>query len=576
MKTLLTFIRPYKWLCLLTILMTLLDVGGALYIPTLTAEMINIGVSSRDMQLVLQKGVLMLIAALAAGGGTLAGSWLCANISSRMGRDIRNALYDKTLTFSGTDFESFGAGSMITRTLNDINIIQMAFVWTIQMILPVPIMCIMGSIMALRIDRRMGLMLIGITALVLICSLFITTRAAAIFNRLQGFLDRINVVLRENITGVRVIRAFNKERHEEQRMRKTFEDYAESSIRANRLFAGLESLAMLMINLCIVGILWQGADRVGAGYMEIGDITALTEYAIMILFYVVMSQMVIMMLPRAVICLQRVDAVLQHRPEITDGTAAAVPGRQEEICRFTDVSFRFADADEATLQGLDFACRRGETTAIIGSTGSGKSTIINLLLRFHEATSGCISFGGQDIRNIPQQELRQRIAYVPQKAWLFSGTIAENLRYGCPDATDEQLRQALDTAQADFVYRLPGGLSAPVSQGGANLSGGQKQRLAIARALLRRDADLFIFDDSFSALDFRTEAALRRALPACTRDAAVLIIGQRINSIRHAAQIIVLDDGRITGIGTHSELLHTCPIYHEIAESQAKGGAIDD
>ncbi len=573
MKTLLKFLRPYKWLCLLTLLVTLLDVGGALYIPTLTAEMINIGVGSRDMQLILQKGELMLVAALAAGGGTLAGSWLCANISSRLGRDMRNALYDKTLTFSATDFEQFGAGSMITRTLNDINVIQQAFVWTIQMVLPVPVMCIMGSAMALAIDRSIGMLLIGITVLVLIAALFITKRAAAIFSRLQSFLDRINVVLRENITGVRVIRAFNKERHEEQRMRKSFEDYAESSIRANRLFVGLESLAMLAINLCIVAILWQGADRVGAGFMEIGDITALTEYAILILFYVIMSQMVVILLPRAGICLHRIEEVLEHRPEIADGgTVPQAAG--DEVCRFESAAFRFADADEATLQGLDFACRRGETTAIIGSTGSGKSTIANLLLRFHDVTEGRVLFGGQDVRSIPQQELRRRIAYVPQKAWLFSGSVADNLRYGKPDAADDELWQTLSTAQADFVRELPGGLAAPVAQGGTNLSGGQKQRLAIARALLKQ-ADLFIFDDSFSALDFRTEAALRRALNDRMQNAAMLIIAQRINSIRHAEQIIVLDDGRVAGIGRHEELLRTCPIYREIAESQAKGGAVD-
>lgn len=584
MKTFLTFLTPYKWLCLLTILVTLFDVGGALFIPTLTAEMINIGVSTQNMDLILQKSALMLAAALIAGLATLAGSWLCAKISSQIGRDIRNALYDKTLNFSTADFERFGTGSMITRTLNDINIIQIAFVWTIQMVLPVPIICILGSIMALRIDRHMGMMLIGVMILVLLAALFITKKAAVIFNSLQKFLDRINIVLRENITGVRVIRAFNKERSEEDRMRKAFEDYAISSIRANRLFAGLESLAMVMINCCIVAILWQGADRVGAGYMEIGDITALTEYAILILFYVVMSQMVVMMLPRAIVCIRRINEVLEHQPEITDSLPDPNTNPKydpnsdpkSEVCRFQNVDFRYKNADEATLENLDFSCKTGETTAIIGSTGSGKSTIINLLLRFHDPSSGTITLHNRDIRNIPQQELRRRIAYVPQKSWLFSGNIAENLRYGAPDATDAELWQALDIAQAQFVRELPLGLASPVSQGGSNLSGGQKQRLAIARALLRKDADIFIFDDSFSALDFRTEAALRHALAEYTQNAAVIIIGQRINSIRHADQIIVLDDGRITGIGHHHDLLQTCPIYREIAESQAKGGAIND
>lgn len=573
MRTLLQFLKPYKALCFFTLLVMVLDVAGTLYIPTLVADMINIGIGSGNMDYVIQKGVAMLVVALLSGAGTLLGSFLCARLSARLGRDLRNALYDKSLVFSAYDFEQFGTGSMITRTLNDVNVVQQAFVWSIQMILPVPAMCMIGVIMACSIDAYMGILLIIVTAVVLIGAVFITRKASLIFEKLQNFLDRINVVLRENITGVRVIRAFNKEDYEEQRMRRSFEDYAESSIKANRLFFGLESLAFFVMNICIVGILWLGGNRIGAGRMEIGDITALTEYAILILFYVIMAQMVIILLPRAKVCMGRINDVLSHNPEITDGTENANIKPLSEVCRFQTVDFRFADADEATLQGLNFSLRRGETTAIIGSTGSGKSTIAKLLLRFHDVSQGKITLNGEDIRNITQEELRQRIAYVPQKAWLFSGTIADNLRYGNENATEEEMLHALSIAQAGFVDELPDGLYSRVAQGGTNFSGGQKQRLAIARALMKK-ADLYIFDDSFSALDFKTDAALRHALSREVKDSAVLIVAQRVNTIVNAEQIIVLEDGKTVGIGSHKKLLETCPIYLEIAKSQAKGGEL--
>lgn len=573
MKMILKFLKPYRLWCAITLAVMLLDVVGALFIPTLTAGMINEGVGNRSISVIAEKGALMFLVTVLSGAGTVFGSYLCAVLSAKIGRDMRNALYEKTLGFSDHDFEKFGTGSMIARTQNDVNIVQQAFVWSIQMVLPVPIMCVMGVIMAFSIDKAMGMLLVGITLLVIVCAVFITRKAAVIFGSLQKFLDRINVVLRENITGVRVLRAFNKEQYEEKRMRRSFEDYALSAIKANRLFAGLESLAILVMNLCIVAILWIGGNRIGQGFMKIGDITALTEYAILILFYVIMAQMVIILLPRAKICLERIDAVLSHSPEIYDGS-----GKMEEVkdtvCAFQNVDFRFEDADEATLGNISFSCKKGETTAIIGSTGSGKSTIAKLLLRFHDIQKGAIVFGGIDIRKIQQKDLRKEIAYVPQKAWLFSGAIADNLRFGNEQATETEMEKALKTAQADFVFSLPQGLNTFVAQGGTNFSGGQRQRLAIARALIRK-ADLYIFDDSFSALDFQTDAALRKALSKEIQDAAVLIIAQRVNTIVNAHQIIVLEDGKIAGLGTHKELMEQCSIYREIAESQMKGGKTD-
>ncbi|MGI6009952.1 MAG: ABC transporter ATP-binding protein [Ruminococcus sp.] len=572
MKLILHFLKPYKRLCLFTLVTMILDVAGGLLIPTITAGMINTGVAGGDLNQIIQDGIFMLAVALLTSAGALAGSWCCASLSAKMGRDIRNRLYEHSLAFSSHDFGEFGTGSMITRTLNDINIIQQSFVWCIQMVLPVPVICIMGIVMAFSLDTQMGFLMIASTLIIILLAVLVTRKASAIFERLQKLLDRMNVILRENLTGVRVIRAFHKEPHEEKRMRKSFEDYAETAIRANRLFAGLESVAMLIINLCCVAILWFGGNRVGAGFMEIGDITALTQYAILILFYIVMAQMVLILLPRARTCTRRVQEVLSRQPEISDRSNILAKSRekQQEIIQFNHVTFRFADAEEDSLHDISFSCNKGETTAIIGSTGSGKSTIAKLMLRFHEVTSGFILFNGTDIREVSQQSLRDRIAYVPQKAWLFSGTVADNLRYGQEDASPSEMEAALAVAQADFALELPYGLNAPVSQGGTNFSGGQKQRLSIARALMKK-ADLYIFDDSFSALDFKTDAALRKALIKETKDAAVFIIAQRINTILNAHQIIVLEDGRIVGTGTHDFLMKNCPVYQDIAKSQMKG-----
>ena len=574
MRTLIPFLKPYKGLILLILVITIVDVGGTLYIPTLVADMINIGVYSGNLALVLQKGALMFAVALVAAAAALLACYFCVRLSALLGRDLRNALYDHSLTFSTSDFERIGTGSMITRTLSDVSVVQQAFIWSLQMILPVPAMCALGVIMSFAINRTMGLVMIGVTVIVLGGAIIITHKASFIYEKMQGFLDRINLVLRENVTGIRVIRAFNKEQYEEKRLRKTFEDYALSAIKANSLFFGLESLAIFVMNACIVSILWLGSNQVGLGRMAIGDIAAVTEYALLILFYIIMAQMVVIVLPRSRVCLRRIHEVLQQAPEISDAvTTVPVLAGTETVCRFDNVSFCFPDAEAATLSDLTFALRRGTTTAIIGSTGSGKSTIAKLILRFHDVTGGAIAVDGVDVRRLSQEKLRQHIAYVPQKAWLFSGTIAANLRYGNEDATPADLWHALDVAQAGFVRDLPGGLDAPVAQGGTNFSGGQKQRLAIARALLKK-ADLYIFDDSFSALDFKTDAALRHALAKEVAGSAVLIIAQRVSTIAQAEQILVLDDGKMAGLGRHEDLVASCPVYSHIVSSQTKGGGL--
>lgn len=604
MRLLLRTIKPYKALVAATLAALLLDVAGTLYVPTMLAGMINQGVTSGNTDFIIGQGLKMLVACCCASGGALLGNYLCARLASYVGRDIRNAVYDASLAFSGGDFEEFGTGSMITRTLNDVNVIQQTVMLATQAMLPVPIICVMGTVLSFRVDAQMGAMMLAVVSVVMVFAVIAVRRAAPIFEKMQGFIDRMNVVLRENIIGVRVIRAFGKERHEEGRMGRVFTDYADAAIKVNWIFAGVDCFSFCLMNIAEVLLMWLGGNRVGAHAMEIGNISAVVEYAMLIMFYIMMAQFVALMVPRAIVCLQRCAEVIEKKPSIVDGTGTAplAPGPNGEVAAagevvavgeaavtdeggvfnaslsdtapvatFDHVSFRFPDADEDTLHDIDFSCHRGQTTAIIGSTGSGKSTIAKMLLRLHDVTDGSVRFSGADVRSMTQHDLRERIAYVPQKAWLFSGTIASNLRDGRAGATETEMRHALDVAQSDFVWGLPERLDAPVAQGGTNFSGGQRQRLAIARALMKH-ADLYIFDDSFSALDFKTDAALRRALKPETRNAAVLIIAQRINTILHADQIVVLKDGRIVGKGTHEELMEDCEVYREIAESQMKGG----
>ena len=582
MKTLVRFLKPHKELVVLTLLVLLIDNAGTLLVPTMLANMVNVGITSGSTEYLLRNGLLMLGASAMASGGAVSGSYLAARLASRVACDIRCAIYRKSLEFAASDFDRFGTGAMITRTLGDINVIQQAIIMTCQMVLPMPVLAVVGIILAFRIDYQMGLMLLIAVAIVMVLAVITVAKTAPIFIRLQSFVDRMNVVLRENIVGARVIRAFGREQREEQREGRVFEDYAQNAIRVNYVFSGLDCSCFFVMNMVEVCVIWLGGNRVGAHAMQIASISAVLEYAILILFFIMMAQMVMVTMPRAKACLDRAREVLELESSIVDSAdakaplAAAAPacalaGERDVVARFDHASFRFADADQDTLHDLTFSCRRGQTTAIIGSTGSGKSTVAKLLLRLHDSTHGRVLLGERDVRDIAQRELRARVSYVPQKAWLFSGTVASNLRDGLPDATEEQMRHALDVAQSQFVYDLERGLDAAVAQGGTNFSGGQRQRLAIARAIIK-PADLYIFDDSFSALDFKTDATLRAALTQEMCDSALLIIAQRISTILHADQIIVLKDGEVVGQGSHEELMETCEVYRAIAESQMKGG----
>ena len=573
MKLILQFLKPHWKLTVLTVLLAVIDVGGSLFIPTLAAHLLNQGTSGVAFEELLTTGLQMGAVSLFSSICAILGGYACATLAARVGKDMRVALYEKSLKLSVYDFRQFGTASITTRTISDITTIQFALTSFIQMVLPVPLVCIIALALSFQLNATLGTILLILTALVFILALGIMRSASPLFKKLQKLLDRMTTILLENITGVRVLRAFNNEEREQNRMSDAFSNYAETSIKANRRFANLDGLSYFFINLFVVIVYWLSGGYISLGNLQIGDITAVIQYAMMVMFFLMMAQMVILTMPRALECCERIRAVLEHSPEIRDlveqDDQKTLPN-QDEVLAFRNVSFRFADAEENTLSHLNFSCRRGQTTAIIGGTGSGKSTVASLILRFHDVIGGSILLNGKDIRQMTQHTLRDHLAYVQQKAWLFSGTIASNLRYGNADATDEQLMHAADVAQAgDFIRSLPDGLNSFVAQGGTNFSGGQKQRLSIARALVKKP-ELYIFDDSFSALDFKTDAALRKALAKETQDAAVLIIAQRVSTIQHADQIVVLNEGQMVGLGKHEELLQTCPVYREIYESQTK------
>ena len=572
MKLILRFLKPHWKLFLLTVFLLIVDVAGALIIPTLASEMLRQGETGVEMQMLINTAGVMAVAAVISGAGGIMSGYVCAELVSRVAKDIRDALYKKSLDLSVSDFRAFGVASMTTRTVSDITNIQFALMASIQIVLPVPVVFVISLILAFMKDWMMGLILLAVLAVITVVALLIMRSASPLFRKLQKLLDRMSTVLLENITGVRVVRAFNKEDHEHKRLDTSFSNYAVTSIKANRMFASLDGLSFFAVNIFVIIVYALSGYRVTAGAFLVTDITAIVEYAILALLYMMMAQMVILTLPRAFECAGRVKAVLDFSPTIQDLTDKQVwfPASSENVVEFRNAAFRFPDSEEYTLKNLNFSCRRGETTAIIGGTGSGKSTVASLILRFNDVTDGELLLNNVNIRKMPQNQLRGHIAYVQQRAWLFAGTIAENLRYSNPNATDEELWHALKVAQAeDFVRSLPDGLNSFVAQGGTNFSGGQKQRLSIARALVKKP-ELYIFDDSLSALDFKTDAALRRALAYETQNAAVLIIAQRVSTIRHAERIVVLNEGEPVGIGTHDELLMNCPVYKEIYESQTK------
>ena len=514
----------------------------------------------------------MLLSALLVAGITIVHIHWSSDIAAKIGRDIRNQVFKKTQSLSICDFNRFGTASMITRSTADVRQIQEAFSIIVEMLLPAPFMMIAGLVLTFAKDRLLAFSVIGVMAIVLLFALLLAKKAIPMFDSLLKLMDKMNHSVLEKISGVRVIRAFWRVEDEKKQLDGIFTDYGKKGIQINRLFAFLMPLITLIMNLCTLMIISLGDMQIGAGSILIGDLYAVIEYATLTLTFLVMGLSAVVSIPRLNISARRIAEVLETEPSIADNDKKANGSEKlthSEIT-FHDVSFNYDNAEQAVLNHMNFTMKKGQTTAIIGSTGSGKSTILNLLLRFYEPRSGAILADGEDIRTLSAYDYRQSIGYVPQKAFLFSGTIEENIRHGNETATEDELMAAIQTAQlGEFVATLEDGLSTKVSQGGTNFSGGQRQRLAIARALVRKPS-VYIFDDSFSALDYKTDAKLRAELKKETKEAIVLIVAQRVSTIMDAEQIIVLDDGQIVGIGTHKELLDSCPTYNQIAKSQMK------
>lgn len=565
-----TYLRPYRIQALVVLTLLLVQALATLYLPDLNAEIINRGIARGDNDFIVRTGAVMLVVALLLGVCAVVSVFLSARIAMSFGRDLRLAIFTKVETFSQVEMNLFGPASLITRNTNDVQQIQSVVFMALTVIISAPILVIGGIIMAVRQDVPLsGLLLVVLPALALVIGL-VMGRAVPLFRQMQTRVDRINQVMRETLSGVRVIRAFVRTDHEERRFDEANEDILVIALRVNRLFAITFPAVTLIFNLSAAAVMWFGAMRVDSGQMPIGNLTAFLQYLLQILFAVLTAVFVFIFVPRAAVSATRIREVLDAAPSVTDPQVPiSVPlADRRGLVEFQDVDFRYPGAQEPVLRGISFQARPGETTAIVGSTGSGKSTLVNLLPRLYDVTSGAVVLDGVDLRRLSRDDLWRQIGFVPQKAFLFGGSVADNLRYGDEHATEDELWHALEIAQVrDFVEQMEKGLAAPISQGGANLSGGQRQRLAIARALARR-AQVMIFDDSFSALDLRTDARLRGALARELGGATVIIVAQRVSTILNADQIVVLDAGRVAGMGTHAELLKSSQTYREIVSSQ--------
>ncbi|MEK2476461.1 ABC transporter ATP-binding protein [Streptomyces noursei] len=561
-------LRPYRRSISLIVLLQLIQTLATLYLPTLNADIIDNGVVAGDTGYIFRTGGFMIAVTVLQIACAIGAVYFGARTAMALGRDIRAAVFDRVQLFSAREVGRFGAPSLITRTTNDVQQVQMLVLMTFTMMVSAPIMCVGGIAMALNQDVPLSALLLVIVPVLGILVSLIVRRMRPLFRGVQERIDTVNRVLREQIAGIRVIRAFVRDRYERERFAGANTDLYDISIRAGRLMSMMFPLVMLIVNLSSVAVVWFGGLRIDAKEMEIGALTAFLSYLMYILMSIMMATFMVMMLPRAEVCAERIQEVLATESSVTPPAAPVSTLRRHGELELRDVEFRFPGAEQPVLKDISLIARPGETTAVIGSTGSGKSTLLGLVPRLFDATGGTVLVDGEDVRTLAPETLAAVIGLVPQKPYLFSGTVASNLRYGNPDATDDELWHALETAQArDFVARMEGGLDASIAQGGTNVSGGQRQRLAIARALVRKP-EIYLFDDSFSALDYATDAALRAALARETDRATVVIVAQRVSTIRGADRIVVLDEGRIVGTGTHGELMAGNETYREIVLSQ--------
>lgn len=557
----------YKWAVLMVLLFVFAQSLADLFLPTLMADIIDNGVVTGDTGYIWRMGGIMLgVTGLGALAAVVA-SFYSSKAAMGFGRDLRRCVFNHVERFSLEEFDRIGTASLITRTTNDITQVQQVIIMMLRMVVSAPIMFVGGLIMAISKDATLSLVIVAAMPVLVLSIFLIFWKAMPLFKMVQKRLDRLNLVLRENLTGIRVIRAFNREKEEQVRLTEANERLTDVSIKVNQIMAFLMPVMMLVMNLTVVGVIWFGGIRIDNGAMQIGDLMAFIQYVMQIMFALVMASVMFIMVPRASVSANRINEVLEMNPSlIDDGTKTA--DVEKGTLEFDHVTFFYPGAEEPALSNVSFSANPGEVTAVIGGTGAGKSTLVNLIPRFYDVTSGTIRVNGVDVQAVPQEELRSKIGFVPQKALLFTGTIAENIRYGKADATAEEVAHAASIAQAnDFIEKMPDRYEALIEQGGSNVSGGQKQRLSIARALVRKP-DLYVFDDSFSALDFKTDAALRKALKEETKDATVLIVAQRVSTIMDADRIIVLEEGTVAGIGTHEELFETNAVYQEIVKSQ--------
>ena len=568
LRLLRTHLEPYKGLLSLVVLLQLVGTIASLYLPSLNADIIDEGVARGDTSYILRTGGWMLTVSLIQIICSIAAVYVGAKIAMSLGRDVRAAVFHRVGSFSAREVNQFGAPSLITRNTNDVQQIQMLVVMTMTLMVAAPIMCVGGIIMALREDVGLSwLMLVSVPVLVLAVGL-IVRRMVPGFRTMQVRIDAVNRVLREQITGIRVVRAFVREPRERERFGAANNDLTQVALMVGRLQVMIFPVVMLIFNASSIAVLWFGAHRVDDGAMQVGALTAFLAYLMQILMSVMMATFMAMMIPRAAVSADRISEVLRTESSVRppDEPVTTLVGPGELV--FDDVTFQYPGASDAVLKDIAFRATPGRTTAVIGSTGAGKTTLLSLVPRLFDPTGGAVRVDGTDIRDLAPEVLRKRIGIVPQKPYLFSGTVGSNLRYGNPAATDDELWHALEVAQAaDFVRAMPEGLDAPIAQGGTNVSGGQRQRLCIARALVA-NPQIYLFDDSFSALDLSTDAQLRAALKPHTRQATVVIVAQRVSTITDADEILVLEDGRIVGTGRHDELVATCPTYAEIVESQ--------
>ncbi|AIQ49814.1 multidrug ABC transporter ATP-binding protein [Paenibacillus sp. FSL R7-0273] len=579
MIKLLKGLRPFRWGVAAVLILVFLQSMGDLYLPTLMSDIVDKGIVEGDRSYIWRIGGYML---LVAGGGALCSviaSYLSAKVAAGFGRNTRSRMFEHVENFTLHEFDKLGTASLITRTTNDITQVQTVLTMMLRMMVGAPMMMIGGIIMAVSEDAKLSLIFVIVIPVLVGAIFLIGMKGLPLFKAIQVKLDNLNRVLREHLTGIRVIRSFNRIEHENRRFTAANKDLTDTAIKVNKIMAGLMPIMMLVMNFSMIGILYYGGIRIGDGDLQVGSLMAFIQYAMQIMFSLIMVSMMFVLIPRASASALRINEVLDMKPEIIDPTAGdllatsdatKLDGRDglRGYVEFDNVSFSYPGAEQPALSGISFSARPGEITAIIGGTGSGKSTLLSMIPRFYDVIEGAVRVDGVDVREMTQEDLRSKIGYIPQKAVLFTGTINENIRYGKDDATDEEILHAAKVAQAyDFVSAMQEGFGSQIAQGGSNVSGGQKQRLSIARALVRKP-EVYLFDDSFSALDFKTDAKLRAALKEETTESTVLIVAQRVSTVMDADRIIVLDEGRVAGIGNHRELMENSEVYREIVSSQ--------